>query len=76
MGRSMPKGWIKTPHPRGVWAHIMLWWHKRQGQERHFDVLTFSVLSEWGRSKYILLELSFYISSMVARPMPVVLFVF
>lgn len=72
----MPKGWIKTQHPCRVWAHIMLWWHKRQVQERRFDVLTFSAPSEWGRSKYILLELSFYISPMVAKPMPVVLFGF
>lgn len=39
-------------------------------------MLTFSGLFEWSGSKYILLELSFYICPMVAKPMPIVLFGF
>lgn len=69
------KGMDKTQHPHGVWVHIMLWWPKRQVQERLFDVLTFSAPSERGRSKCILLELSFCISPVVVKPMTVVLFV-
>lgn len=48
---------------------------RREFQESRFDVLTVPVLSKWGKSKYILPELSFYPSPMVAKPMPVVLFV-
>lgn len=40
VGWSVPKGWRKTQHPCRMWAHIMLWWHKRQVQERCFDGLT------------------------------------
>lgn len=33
VGYSLPKAWTKTQHPRGVWAHIMLWWPERWAQE-------------------------------------------
>lgn len=75
VGTSMPRGWRKTQRPSGVWAQRMLWWQKRQCQESWFDVLTVTVLSKRGESKYFLLELSFYPSPTVAKPMPVVLFV-